>query len=89
MSKPIEPGCLVLILRARDPRFIGKCGTVIGQEHGYFQSRDGVMVDGRGWWDVEVPGVDVLVCRPASSLLRIDGDDHVTTEEREDVEMPA
>lgn len=88
--KPIEPGCLVVILHAKCKYFVGASGTVRGKNNGCPVS------DGSGnariapldWWDVEVDGLNV-VCRPACDLLRIDDYDASADETQKQNEVAA
>ncbi len=88
MSKPIEPGCLVVIISADNPEIVGKVGTVVGHNESPFVTPAGQWVAGVGWWDVDADH-DCIICRPASSLLRIDGGEDESVTERHDEEVEA
>lgn len=84
--KPIEPGCLVMIISSDNPELVGMTGTVIGRNEAPFTSPDGRVVEGAGWWDVDADH-EYLICRPASSLLRIDGSEDESLETEREKEM--
>lgn len=87
MSRNIEVGCLVVILHANMQEVVGRTGVVVSMEHGHFVSYLGNVVDGTGWWDVKVDGFEKLICRPASSLLRIDNYDNSEETTEQDKEL--
>lgn len=93
MSKPIEPGCLArVILAPLCPDLVGQEVMVIEwvEPRGNFTEIGGKpcwLNWDFGCWHAEEPGGGSGLFMPMQ-LVRVDGDDHVTTEEREDVGVP-
>lgn len=88
MSKPLEPGCLAIVISG--PQTGEQCEVICWVDHGDdFDTCGGGYINKTGvsGWAVEF-GDGCGVYLPGH-LLRIDGDEHVTAEEREGDGVPA
>ncbi|KJZ11103.1 hypothetical protein TW86_13395 [Halomonas sp. S2151] len=86
MSKPIEPGCLVMVTHHK---YFGFSATALRRYSEGDIFRTGYKFSSDSWELSASPEGGKLPLCPERFLMRIDGDDHVTTEEREDEEVSA
>ena len=87
--KPIEPGCLVVVLNAEHKEYIGLSGVVIGQgvARGFIRGDKSITEPDPSWWSVRIDGSLFGLCRPAHDLLRIDDYDASTEETEKEKEL--
>ena len=89
--KPIEPGCLAVVIRSKVESRIGTTVTVIGRtpKDRLLMEADGSFHSSLGCWDVD-PGYladnGLYWSARESSLLRIDGGEDESVEEQQEEE---
>ena len=87
MSKPIEPGCLALVI-AGQPHNVGMTVQVLRSSKGWMGSdwvvakADGSNITGNSYFGLPTSQAEAYAM--TSQLLRIDGDERVSTEQREE-----
>ncbi len=92
MSKPIEPGCLAIILRADErPELVGACVKILYMADTRNVRPHLVEQHGSRWWALDLPvspGALELV-HAEQYLLRIDGGEDESVTERRGEEVSA
>lgn len=82
--KPIEPGCLALVIRDEDAGMVVTCVQYCPPGYRYRSSSTGeIKKSVVAGWITSDPDFNGLTLRAECELMRIDGDESVTTETRE------